>query len=161
MVTARWLAVALLALCSLLFSPALAAAQAKVKLVLDWQIQGPQAPFITAKATGAFTSQGLDVTIDRGTGSQKTIELVATGTYDIGYGDVNSMIEYNVKNPQTPLIAVAMVLNSCRSRCCRSSDTESASRRTSRARASGRRPATRRGGSGPSSPSTSASPWTA
>ena len=112
MVTARWLAVALLALCSLLFSPALAAAQAKVKLVLDWQIQGPQAPFITAKATGAFTSQGLDVTIDRGTGSQKTIELVATGTYDVGYGDVNSMIEYNVKNPQTPLIAVAMVLNS-------------------------------------------------
>ena len=112
MVTARWLAVALLALCSLLFSPALATAQAKVKLVLDWQIQGPQAPFITAKATGAFTSQGLDVTIDRGTGSQKTIELVATGTYDIGYGDVNSMIEYNVKNPQAPLIAVAMVLNS-------------------------------------------------
>ena len=112
MVTARWLAVALVALCSLLCSPALAMAQAKVKLVLDWQIQGPQAPFITAKAMGAFTRQGLDVTIDRGTGSQKTIELVATGTYDVGYGDVNSMIEYNVKNPQAPLIAVAMVLNS-------------------------------------------------
>jgi NitT/TauT family transport system substrate-binding protein len=111
MVTARWLPVVFLALCSLLFSPALATAQAKVKLVLDWQIQGPQAPFITAKAMGAFTSRGLDVTVDRGTGSQKTIELVATGTYDIGYGDVNSMIEYNVKNPQTPLIAVAMVLN--------------------------------------------------
>jgi NitT/TauT family transport system substrate-binding protein len=83
-----------------------------VKLVLDWQVQGPQAPFITAKATGAFTARGLDVTIDRGTGSQKTIEQVATGTYDMGYGDINSMIEYNVKNPQTPLIAVAMVLNS-------------------------------------------------
>ena len=47
------------------------------------------------------------MTIDRGTGSQKTIEQVATGTYDVGYGDINSMIEYNVKNPQTPLIAVA------------------------------------------------------
>src|SRR5881397_3107121 len=88
-----------------------ASAQTRVKFALDWQIQGPQAPFITAKALGAFAAQGLDVTIDRGTGSQKTIELVATGTYDIGYGDVNSMIEYNVKNPQTPLIAVAMVLN--------------------------------------------------
>ena len=89
-----------------------AEAQTKVRFALDWQIQGPQAPFITAKALGAFTAQGLDVTIDRGTGSQKTIEQVATGTYDLGYGDINSMIEYNVKNPQTPLIAVGMVLNS-------------------------------------------------
>jgi NitT/TauT family transport system substrate-binding protein len=89
-----------------------AQAQTKVKLALDWQVQGPQAPFITAKAIGAFAAQGLDVTIDRGTGSQKTIEQVVTGTYDIGYGDINSMIEYNVKNPQQPLIAVGMVLNS-------------------------------------------------
>ena len=89
-----------------------AQAQTKVRLALDWQIQGPQAPFITAKALGAFATHGLDVTIDRGTGSQKTIEQVATGTYDLGYGDINSMIEYNVKNPHTPLIAVGMVLNS-------------------------------------------------
>jgi NitT/TauT family transport system substrate-binding protein len=86
-------------------------AQTKVKFALDWLPQGPQAPFITAKATGAFSAGGLDVTIDRGTGSQKTIEQVATGTYDLGYGDINSMIEYNVKNPGQPLIAVAMVLN--------------------------------------------------
>src|SRR5262249_2753830 len=97
---------------AVLHGPTDAAAQTKVKLVLDWQIQGPQAPFITAKATGAFAGQGLDVTVDRGTGSQKTIELVATGTYDLGYGDVNSMIESNVKTPQAPLIAVGMVLNS-------------------------------------------------
>ena len=162
MVTARWLAVALLALCSLLVSPPLAAAQTKVKLALDWQIQGPQAPFITAKATGAFTGQGLDVTIDRGTGSQKTIEQVATGTYDMGYGDINSMIEYNVKNPQTPLDRRGHGPERAAVRAARrSSDTGSASRRTSRARASGRRPATRRGGSGRSSPGTSACPWTA
>lgn len=86
-------------------------AQTRVKFALDWQIQGPQAPFISARATGAFAREGLDVAIDRGTGSQKTIEQVATGTYDMGYGDINSMIEYNVKNPRTPLIAVYMVLN--------------------------------------------------
>ena len=94
------------------FAPSTAAAQTKVKFVLDWQIQGPQAPFITARATGAFTGQGLDVAIDRGTGSQKTIEQVATGTYDMGYGDINSMIEYNAKNPQNPLVAVGIILNS-------------------------------------------------
>ena len=86
-------------------------AQTKVKFALDWLPQGPQAPFITAKASGAFRAGGLDVTIDRGAGSQKTIEQVATGTYDLGYGDINSMIEYNVKNPGNPLIAIAMVLN--------------------------------------------------
>ena len=89
-----------------------AEAQTKVRFALDWQIQGPQAPFITAKALGAFATHGLDVTIDRGTGSQKTIEQVVTGTYDMGYGDINSMIEYNAKNPQQPLIAVGIVLNS-------------------------------------------------
>jgi NitT/TauT family transport system substrate-binding protein len=88
-----------------------AVASTKVKFVLDWQIQGPQAPFIAAKTLGAFSGSGLDVTIDRGTGSQKTIELVATGTYDLGYGDINSMIEYNVKNPGNPLVGIYMVLN--------------------------------------------------
>ena len=96
----------------LALAPSLADGQTKVKFALDWQIQGPQAPFITAKATNAFAARGLDVSIDRGTGSQKTIEQVATGTYDMGYGDINSMIEYNVKNPQNPLIAVGIVLNS-------------------------------------------------
>jgi NitT/TauT family transport system substrate-binding protein len=96
---------------ALAMSCADAQGQTKVKFALDWQVQGPQAPFITAKALGAFAAQGLDVTIDRGTGSQKTIEQVVTGTYDIGYGDINSMIEYNAKNPQQPLIAVGIVLN--------------------------------------------------
>jgi NitT/TauT family transport system substrate-binding protein len=104
-------AVVVLALAGPLVWPSQAPAQSKVKFALDWQIQGPQAPFISAKAMGAFTQQGLDVTIDRGTGSQKTIEQVATGTYDMGYGDINSMIEYNVKNPGNPLVAVYIVLN--------------------------------------------------
>ena len=111
MITRSWL-VALVTLLGLASSPLDVAAQTKVKFALDWQIQGPQAPFITAKALGAFAAQGLDVTIDRGTGSQKTIEQVATGTYDMGYGDINSMIEYNVKHPQQPLIAVGIILNS-------------------------------------------------
>jgi NitT/TauT family transport system substrate-binding protein len=103
--------VALVLLAGPIVWPRQAPAQTKVRFALDWQIQGPQAPFISAKAMGAFTKEGLDVTIDRGTGSQKTIEQVATGTYDLGYGDINSMIEYNVKNPGQPLVAVYIVLN--------------------------------------------------
>jgi NitT/TauT family transport system substrate-binding protein len=105
------LTAAALALLSLAAPAAPVDAQTRVRFALDWQIQGPQAPFISARATGAFSQAGLDVTIDRGTGSQKTIEQVATGTYDMGYGDINSMIEYNVKNPRAPLMAVYIVLN--------------------------------------------------
>src|SRR5207237_6701165 len=105
----RSLAIVALAVVAVTSPPA--HAQTKVKFALDWLPQGPQAPFVTAKAMGAFSAAGLDVTIDRGTGSQKTIEQVATGTYDLGYGDINSMIEYNVKNPGQPLVAIAMVLN--------------------------------------------------
>ena len=112
MALTRSLAVLVLAVLALVPWPSVVDAQTRVKFALDWQIQGPQAPFITAKAAGAFSARGLDVTIDRGTGSQKTIEQVATGTYDMGYGDINSMIEYNVKNPQQPLIGVGIVLNS-------------------------------------------------
>jgi NitT/TauT family transport system substrate-binding protein len=73
------------ALARVLGGPGVASAQTaapvKVKFALDWQIQGPQAPILTAKGGGGFAAQGLDVTIDRGSGSQKTIELVATSTY--------------------------------------------------------------------------------
>ena len=44
-------------LSALSWSPGGLGAQARVKFALDWQIQGPQAPFITAKATGAFAGR--------------------------------------------------------------------------------------------------------
>ena len=139
-----------------------AEAQTKVRFALDWQIQGPQAPFIAAKILGAFSGAGLDVTIDRGTGSQKTIEQVATGTYDLGYGDINSMIEYNVKNPGNPLVAVYMVLNTPPfSLLSLKKYGVKESQGPARASASARRRAMPRDGSGPSSPRTSASPRTA
>src|SRR5438105_15307631 len=77
-----------------------AEAQTKVRFALDWQIQGPQAPFITAKALGAFLTHGLDVTIDRGTGSQKTIDQVATGADALGLTAINSTIRYSVTKPR-------------------------------------------------------------
>src|SRR3989442_3827705 len=93
----------ILILLAILLAAGDAAAQTRVKFALDWQIQGPQAPFITAKAIGAFSARGLDVTIDRGTGSQKTIQPGGTGTYDMGYCGIKPMIEFNVKKPHKSL----------------------------------------------------------
>lgn len=102
---------ALLGLAAVLSASGPAAGQDRVSFALDWVLQGPQAPFVAARGMGAFRRAGLDVTIDPGSGSQKTIERVATGTYDLGYGDVSSMIEYNARHPEQPLRAIYMVLN--------------------------------------------------
>lgn len=83
--------------------------QVPVKFTLDWAYQGPQAPFLVALYKGYFAAEGLDVVIDRGYGSADAVTKLATGVYDIGFADINSMIEFNVQNPDRALIAVAIV----------------------------------------------------
>jgi len=83
-----------------------------VKFVLDWAIQGPQAPFIVALEKGYFAQEGLAVIMDRGYGSADAVSKVASGAYQIGYGSLDVLIEFNVKNPGKELMAVYVVLNS-------------------------------------------------
>jgi NitT/TauT family transport system substrate-binding protein len=84
-------------------------AQTPVKFTLDWRFEGPAAPFTVALDKGYFKAEGLDVTIDTGLGSRESIPRVASGTYDIGTGDVNSLIRFRDENPTIDLKAVMMV----------------------------------------------------
>ena len=86
-----------------------ALAQTPVKFTLDWRFEGPAAPFTLALDKGYFKAEGLDVTIDTGSGSRESIPRVASGTYDIGAGDVNSLIRFRDENPSIDLKAVMMV----------------------------------------------------
>ena len=85
------------------------AAQTPVKFTLDWRFEGPAAPFTVALDNGYFKAEGLDVTIDTGNGSRESIPRVASGTYDIGTGDVNSLIRFRDENPSIDLKAVMMM----------------------------------------------------
>lgn len=88
---------------------------AKIKFSLDWVIDGQQSPFLLTHAKGYFTQAGLNVTIDAGAGSGLTVQRVASGTYDMGYGDISSLIEFlgnNPGNPSSRVQAVYMVQES-------------------------------------------------
>ena len=83
-------------------------AQTKIKFTLDWVFQGPTSPFLVALEKGYYKAEGLDVTMDSGQGSAGAVQRVATGAYDMGFADVNALVEYNVNNPDKAIKAVFM-----------------------------------------------------
>ena len=78
------------------------------KFNLGWKFEASGAGFFLAQQRGYYDEAGLDVTIDSGNGSSAAISLVASGAYDAASADLASMIEFNAKQPQAALKAVAM-----------------------------------------------------
>lgn len=77
-----------------------------VKLTLDWAFQGPQSVYLYGAEKGAFKKEGINVTIDRGSGSGDVMTRVASGAYDFGWADIATMVKFNAENPERKLIAV-------------------------------------------------------
>lgn len=88
-----------------------AAAQTKVKMVLNWKYQGPQAWFFLAQDKGYFKAEGLDVEIDQGEGSSAPVAKIASGAYTAGFGDLNALIDFAAKRPADAPVAVYMLYN--------------------------------------------------
>ncbi len=86
-----------------------AAAQTDIKFTLDWKFEGPAAGFFLAADNGHFEAEGLNVTIDSGNGSVEVIPRVATGAYQMGFGDINSLIKFLDEDPSQKVRA-AMVI---------------------------------------------------
>ena len=100
-------AVAAFALATSMSMPAFA--DTAVKFTLDWKFEGPAAGFLLALDKGYFKAEGLDVTIDTGNGSVEAIPRVATGAYQMGFGDINSVIKFLDEDPSQKVKAVMMV----------------------------------------------------
>jgi NitT/TauT family transport system substrate-binding protein len=86
-----------------------AAAQVPIRFTTDWAWQGSQAIWPMAERRGCFAREQLAVTIDRGYGAADALAKVATGTYDIGFADFNTLVQFNAKNPDKKVIGVFMV----------------------------------------------------
>jgi NitT/TauT family transport system substrate-binding protein len=91
--------------------PLAAHAQTKIKMVLNWKYQGPQAWFFMAQDRGYFKAEGLDVEIDQGEGSSASITKVAAGAYQAGFGDINALINLAATRPAEAPVAVYMIYN--------------------------------------------------
>jgi NitT/TauT family transport system substrate-binding protein len=95
---------------ALLFS-SLSAAQKEmpVRFALDWRFEGPSAPFFVAIDKGYYKAEGLNVSIDPGSGSVEGINRVASGAYEVGFADINSLVKYRDNPRNLPVKAVMMV----------------------------------------------------
>jgi NitT/TauT family transport system substrate-binding protein len=101
---------ALLAAGGALAAPRLARAQAaRVRFLLDWAFQSPNAFALVAREKGYFRQAGVDVTVDRGQGSGGVPVALAGGSYDMGYADLNPAIRFMTENPDRGIVAVAML----------------------------------------------------
>lgn len=80
-----------------------------LKFTLDWKFEGPAAPYLVAIEKGYYAAEGLDVTLDTGSNSVETIGRVASGAYDIGFGDINSLVKFRDQNPGADVKAFMMV----------------------------------------------------
>jgi len=87
------------------------AAETAVKFTLDSKFEGPSAPFLLPLDKGYYKTEGLDVSIDTAADTLESIRRVASGDYDMGFGDINSLIKLRDGNSAMPIKAVFMLYN--------------------------------------------------
>lgn len=82
-----------------------------IKFTLDFRVTSQTSPFFLALAKGYYKDEGLDVSIDVGSGSVASITRVASGAYDLGLGDLSALAEFHAQNPGTPVQAIYQYYN--------------------------------------------------
>ena len=97
-------------LSAVLFSGlAVAQKELPVRFALDWRFEGPAAPFFVAIDKGYYKQEAINVSIDPGSGSVEGINRVASGAYEVGFADINSLIKYRDNPRNLPVRAIMMV----------------------------------------------------
>ncbi len=98
-----------LLIAALVSGSALAQKLTPVRFALDWRFEGPAAPFLVAIDKGYYKAEGIEVTVDPGTGSVEGINRVASGAYDAGFADINILVKYRDNPRNLPVKMVMMV----------------------------------------------------
>ena len=88
---------------------AFAQKEISVRFALDWRFEGPAAPFLVAIDKGYYKAEGLNVSIDPGSGSVEGINRVASGAYEVAFADSNILVKYRDNPRNLPVKMVMMV----------------------------------------------------
>ena len=93
------------------FAASAPAAETAIRFSLDFKFEGPSAPFLLPLDKGYYKAEGLNVSIETASDSLEPINRVASGSHDMGFGDINSLIKFRDAHPDTPVKAVFMLYN--------------------------------------------------
>ncbi|MFN8059876.1 MAG: ABC transporter substrate-binding protein [Vicinamibacterales bacterium] len=77
----------------------------KVRVNLSWLPQGSTGGILAALAKGYYAEAGLDVSVVRGYGGQRTVNEVAQGLFEFGYGDPVSVMLNRSQGGKTTMVA--------------------------------------------------------
>ncbi len=99
-----------IALC--LSSVSLHAAETAIRFINDWKWEGQAAPLLLALDEGYFSEESLNVTLEIGKGSLDALPKVASGEFDMGSADINSLITWRDKHPGIDMKAIYIIYNS-------------------------------------------------
>ena len=95
----RGLVLIIMAALAVISAPQAANAQTKIRFTLDWIPGATHSAFFVALQKGYYKAEGLDVSIDRGKGSAEVVRQLASDTYDMGFPDINVVLDFDSKNP--------------------------------------------------------------
>ena len=96
----RSLVLIFMAVMAVISAPQAASAETKIRFTLDWIPGATHSAFFVALQKGYYKAEGLDVSIDRGKGSAEVVRQLASDTYDMGFPDINVVMDFNSKNPE-------------------------------------------------------------
>lgn len=84
----------------------------KIRFINDWKWEGQAAPLLLALDQQFFKEEALDVSLEIGKGSLDALPKVASGEFDMGSADINSLITWRDKNPDIDMKAIYIIYNS-------------------------------------------------
>ncbi|XAH22174.1 ABC transporter substrate-binding protein [Xylophilus sp. GW821-FHT01B05] len=84
-------------------------APVRLRFILNTFYSGPQAWFFLADDRGYFREEGLEVEFTEGDTLANAVPKLMAGAYDVGYGDMNALVEWAAAHPaEAPVGVFAM-----------------------------------------------------